>query len=264
MAILSFTGQAKQIDIDDFWLDDETGGSAYKYSSWWAPAANRLQFFNEAQDIILSQDIEISNPQDWDDLNNLGTIAAGTVVDSHFIYMKNDTGSRQTFTATFTFDNPIIGFMADDELFGNASSEQTLNNNDELVGYRARVIQDGNTLEGPNSGLPEDTVKISGANNNILEVTFTSQSAVDPLRVITLDSGTVTNPNPVNQAPTATNDTDSTDEDTAININVLTNDSDPDGDSLNVSMVDGTNTKGQVSINTRYISYNPTVNSIIS
>ncbi|EAW33952.1 Ig-like domain-containing protein, partial [Lyngbya sp. PCC 8106] len=258
MAILSFTGQAKEIDINDFWLNDATGSSAYKYSSWWAPGANSLQFFNEAQDVTLSKDIKINDPQDWEDLNNLGTIAAGTVVDSHFIYMKNDTGSRQTFTATFTFDNPIIGFMADDKLFGNASSKQTLNNNDELVGYRARVLKDGNTLEGPSSGLPEDTVKISGANNNILEVTFTSQSAVDPLRVITLDSGTVTNPNPVNQAPTATNDTGSTDEDTAININVLTNDSDSDGDSLNVSMVDGTNTKGKVSINNNgTISYNP-------
>ncbi|EAW33229.1 Ig-like domain-containing protein, partial [Lyngbya sp. PCC 8106] len=72
------------------------------------------------------------------------------------------------------------------------------------------------------------------------------------------DSGTDTPEEPVNQAPTATNDTDSTDEDTAININVLTNDSDPDGDSLNVSMVDGTNTKGQVSINNNgTISYDP-------
>ncbi|WP_375339272.1 Ig-like domain-containing protein [Lyngbya sp. PCC 8106] len=43
-----------------------------------------------------------------------------------------------------------------------------------------------------------------------------------------------------------------------MNINVLTNDSDPDGDSLNVSMVDGTNTKGQVSINNNgTISYDP-------
>ncbi|ERT03576.1 hypothetical protein M595_6486, partial [Lyngbya aestuarii BL J] len=63
---------------------------------------------------------------------------------------------------------------------------------------------------------------------------------------------------PVNQIPTANNDTDSTDENTAININVLSNDSDSDGDSLNVSMVDGTNTKGEVSINNDgTISYNP-------
>lgn len=206
MAILGFTGQAKEIDISDFWLNDATGSPAYKYSSWWAEKGNSLLFFNEAQNVTLSQNIKISDPQDWDDLNNLGTIPKGTVVDSHFIYMNNaNTSTRTSFTATFTFDKPIIGFMADDELFGNASTLQPLNGNDQLVGYRARVLASGNTLEGPNSGLPQDTVKITGANNNILEVTFTSQSAVDPLRVITLDSGTLANPSPTPQpSPTPT------------------------------------------------------------
>ncbi|ERT08995.1 putative rTX toxin, partial [Lyngbya aestuarii BL J] len=256
MAILSFTGQAKQIDIDDFWLDDASDSS--KYSSRWAPSANSFQFFNEAQDLTLSQDIKISNPQNWEDLNNLGTIPAGTTVNSHFIFVKQLATSREEYTATFTFDTPIIGFMADDELFGDANTLQTLNGNDEFVGYSAKILAPNNTLEGPGSGLPEDTVKILGDNNNTIEVKFTIRNAVDPLRVITLASGTVTNPNPVNQAPTATDDTDSTDENTAINIDVLSNDSDSDGDSLNVSMVDGTNTKGEVSINNDgTISYNP-------
>ena len=403
MAILSFTGQAKEIDINDFWLDDTSTRSA-PYSSWWASSASSLQFFNEAQNLTLSQDIKISDPQDWDNLDNLGTINAGTVVDSHFIYAKNVQGAgRQSFTATFTFDSPIIGFMADDELFGDSDNKQTLNGNDELVGYRARVLKAGNTLEGPNSGLPEDIIRILGDDNNILEVIFTSQSAVDPLRVITLASGTVANPNPdspvpttpdegnddnndntgyniiidvdpnaaspgadekdtlngtaqpdlfmlgneslafynnsnwndraeiigfddsqdkiqlhgsagdydlvqkngdtrifyygegskemigiisgysdavsltddiftygtptdsepdspepVNQAPAAADDTDSTDENTAININVLGNDTDPDNDGLNLSVVDPTNTKGEVSINNDgTISYDP-------
>jgi hypothetical protein len=136
MAILGFTGQAKEIDISDFWLNDATGSPAYKYSSWWAEKGNSLLFFNEAQNVTLSQNIKISDPQDWDDLNNLGTIPKGTVVDSHFIYMNNaNTSTRKSFTATFTFDKPIIGFMADDELFGNASTLQPLNGNDQLVGY---------------------------------------------------------------------------------------------------------------------------------
>ena len=74
MAILGFTGQAKEIDISDFWLNDATGSPAYKYSSWWAEKGNSLLFFNEAQNVTLSQNIKISDPQDWDDLNNLGTI----------------------------------------------------------------------------------------------------------------------------------------------------------------------------------------------
>ncbi|MEL7038173.1 MAG: Ig-like domain-containing protein [Cyanobacteria bacterium J06592_8] len=259
MAILNFSGQGIEIDVTDFWFDDSIDSINPLYSSWSAPRGSNLRYFDEAQNVTLSQDIQISNPLDWDDLDNLGTIEAGTVVDSHFIYLKQEPGmERESFTGIFTFDGPILGFMADDELFGNAETRQTLNGNDELVGYRARVLQDGNTLEGPNSGLPEDTVKISGPNDNILEVEFTSRSAVDPLRVITLASGTVPNPPAANQTPTATNDGASTDENTAISIDVLANDTDPDGDSLNVSLVDDTNTQGAVSINNDgTISYDP-------
>ncbi|MEA5499256.1 Ig-like domain-containing protein, partial [Limnoraphis robusta] len=255
MAILSFTGQAQEIDISDFWLDDATGNKAFQYSNWWATAsADSLLFFNEAQNVTLSEDIKISNPQDWEDLNNLGTIEAGTAVDSHFIYFKNDKLpgeeqlTRRTLTATFTFDGEIIGFIADDELFGNAETLETLNGNDELVGYRARVIQEGNTLEGPEFGDSQDIVRILGENNNILEVTFTSQSAVDPLRVITLAQ----NIELPNTAPLADNDSYSTGFQSPLVVNadlgVLNGDTDADGDALTASLVTQPN-NGTVELN---------------
>lgn len=43
---------------------------------------------------------------------------------------------------------------------------------------------------------------------------------------------------PVNDTPTAVDDSTSTNEDTAVTVDVLANDSDPDGDALNVSSVD--------------------------
>ena len=52
-----------------------------------------------------------------------------------------------------------------------------------------------------------------------------------------------------NSPPIAGNDSASTDKHTAIDINVLANDSDPDGDPLSVTAVDTSGTKGLVSIN---------------
>jgi PKD repeat protein len=51
-----------------------------------------------------------------------------------------------------------------------------------------------------------------------------------------------------NEAPTANNDSDSTNEDTAVDVAVLFNDSDPDGDALDVTTV-GNPSNGSTSIN---------------
>ena len=61
-------------------------------------------------------------------------------------------------------------------------------------------------------------------------------------------------------APIANNDTATTDEDTPVNINVLANDSEPDGDTLNViSVTQGAN--GAVSINPdKTVHYTPALN----
>jgi VCBS repeat-containing protein len=56
------------------------------------------------------------------------------------------------------------------------------------------------------------------------------------------------NVNP-NSPPAAVDDSASTDKHTAVDVNVLGNDSDPDGDPLSVTAVDTTGTKGSVSIN---------------
>ena len=63
-----------------------------------------------------------------------------------------------------------------------------------------------------------------------------------------------------NQAPTASADTVTTDEDTAITIaaaTLLANDSDPDGDTLTVIAVDGSSTAGTVSLSGSSIIYTP-------
>ncbi|HGY57155.1 MAG TPA: tandem-95 repeat protein [Caldithrix abyssi] len=74
------------------------------------------------------------------------------------------------------------------------------------------------------------------------------------------DTATVTvNISAVNDAPVAVNDTVATDEDTAVEISVLSNDSDVDGDALSVSSVtQGTN--GSVSTNGTTVTYTPDAN----
>ena len=58
--------------------------------------------------------------------------------------------------------------------------------------------------------------------------------------------------------PVANNDTATTDKNTAININVLANDTDPAGKTLTVAAVNTTGTKGTVTINSdNTINYNP-------
>ncbi|MEQ8969098.1 MAG: DUF4347 domain-containing protein [Coleofasciculus sp. C1-SOL-03] len=61
-----------------------------------------------------------------------------------------------------------------------------------------------------------------------------------------------------NSAPIANDDTVTTDEDTAVTITVLDNDSDPDNNTLNLSSIDTTNTQGIVTLNPdNTLTYNP-------
>lgn len=72
------------------------------------------------------------------------------------------------------------------------------------------------------------------------------------------DTATVTiTINPVNDVPVASDDSATTDEDTAVNIDVLGNDSDPDGDSLSIDSV-STPSNGEAAIETdNTITYTP-------
>jgi hypothetical protein len=72
-------------------------------------------------------------------------------------------------------------------------------------------------------------------------------------RLHTMES---TEPAPENNNPVATNDMDQTDEDVAVTINVLANDSDPDGDPLTVTAASAQN--GSVVINgDQSLTYTP-------
>ena len=99
----------------------------------------------------------------------------------------------------------------------------------------------------------------SGSNNGTVNFT------VAPNTTGSARSGSLTNPGrnvtiTQDAAPIANNDSATTDEDTPVDINVLANDTEPDGDTLNInSVTQGAN--GAVSINPdKTIHYAPALN----
>ena len=114
----------------------------------------------------------------------------------------------------------------------------------------------------PNSALAETNATsytVTGLTNDA-EYSFQIRATNDVGTGPASDPATVT---PTNTAPTAVNDTASTDEDTAININVVANDTDPDaGTTLSVTAVT-TPTNGTTAIvsgSTTTVTYTPNAN----
>ncbi|WP_108811397.1 Ig-like domain-containing protein [Sphingorhabdus sp. Alg231-15] len=111
------------------------------------------------------------------------------------------------------------------------------------ISYSATGLPPGLSID---SGTGEITGTIDnsasqGGTNGVYMVTVTATDFQGTPATQTF-AWTVTNP-----GPTAANDTASTDEDTAVNINVLGNDNDPDGDDLAVISVSSVN--GSVFVN---------------
>ena len=162
----STTGQIEKLD-KPFWLLDD-------YSA--TPRKTSILAFDEAQNVVLPRDIQISDPTNWDRLSDLDVIKKGTRVSSHFIYLWNPTPSqgRIEARATMTFDRPIIALMGDRRLIVPTN---------DLFFPNDRGVSNIGTLDEP--PLPRDVVTITGDKGNVLEVYFTNHSEMDSLRVIT-------------------------------------------------------------------------------
>ena len=100
--------------------------------------------------------------------------------------------------------------------------------------------------------------------NNRFDSLNSGESAIDTF-TYTIDDGnnvpatalvTVTVLGP-NTPPIAVDDTPSTDEETSINLSVLANDSDPDGQAISLAGIDTTNTLGRVLVSGNTVLYDP-------
>jgi hypothetical protein len=121
--------------------------------------------FDEQQDVTLGAALTVDL---WPTgLSN--TIAAGTVVDSHYVF--TDPSGTQRIVGTVDFDWPVIGVM---------TSTSTLNASDAALA--AALTSYGSTgLRGLESG---DSVTISGTNQ--VTIDFRAGSPGDYVRVVTL------------------------------------------------------------------------------
>ena len=183
--------------------------------------------------------------------NEYGHLAVGETATSTISYTITDpSGATSTanvvVTITGTNDGPVSTSIADtsgiDAQTGvsyNVSSHFSDPDTTDKLTFTATGLPPGLTID-PNTGIITGTIDHSasqGGNNGVYTVTVT---ATDPSGATTSQefNWDVTNP-----APTAADDNGTTDEDTTLNVNaqngVLSNDVDPDGDTLTVSQVNG-------------------------
>lgn len=162
-AIIGTKGQVEIVDTP-VWLLDKT------------PKSFSLQAFDEEQNVVLPQDVQISDPTNWDRLSDLDVIPKGTRVSSHFIYFANPIRERRGARATITFDGPILGLIGDP-----AIAKPTF----EIFFPNPNALRNdiGGTLDRfPDGG---DLGIITGDRGNVLDVYLTTHVGREGLRVIT-------------------------------------------------------------------------------
>lgn len=127
-----------------------------------ANVLNQQQGFNEKQGVLLATNLLVDG----------GFVAAGTLVNSHMIFLDIGSGGF-TQIANWTFDGTILGVMSD--LNGSLESSSNI-----LLGATGTTYGSYN-----NRGLEDnDDYVISG---NQLNVTMRVSQPGDWIRVITLD-----------------------------------------------------------------------------
>ncbi|MFB6287127.1 MAG: Ig-like domain-containing protein [Candidatus Bipolaricaulia bacterium] len=190
----------------------------------------------------------------YDPNGQFETLAQGeTATDSFGYTVVDGNGGTDTATVTVTISG------ANDAPSSTSIADQTNADGDSVsldVSANFSDVDGSDTLSYSASGLPSG-LSIDASTGVVSGTLASSASQNSPYSVtITADDGnggsasssfawTVTNP-----APTASDDSASTDEDTAITTaNVLDNDSDPDGDTLNISSFDDSSTQGTVTDN---------------
>ncbi|WP_312438819.1 retention module-containing protein, partial [Achromobacter sp.] len=178
-------------------------------------------------------------------------LAAGETATSTISYTITDpSGATSTATVVVTItgtnDGPVSsaltnqsGVDAQTDVRYDVSDRFSDTDTSDTLTFSATGLPPGLTID-PNTGIITGTIDHSasqGGNNGVYTVVVT---ATDPSGASTSQEfqWDVTNP-----APTAVADSGTTDEDTSLTVNaqngVLSNDTDPDGDTLTVSQVNG-------------------------
>ncbi len=136
--------------------------------------------FDEEQGVVLDQAIPHQMLNEWDDLRNLLYLDSGLQVDSHMLYFakSNSISQRITAEATVKFSGEIVGLIGDSSLFypyNYLFAPDATHRQSSRTGW---------TLEEELSWTPLDEVQF--LSEDTLYLNWTTHSAIDPLRVITI------------------------------------------------------------------------------
>jgi len=138
-----------------------------------------MEGFDEQQSVILPGNISVDGS---------GTILAGTLVDSHMIFLNtgpgNNTQANSHFNVTWTFDGNILGVMSDGTGSLEVASSPVLGAAGTIypgVPFGARGLE-GNS--GPGGPFPNDGYTISG-NTLSIGVGMSVTEPGDWIRVVT-------------------------------------------------------------------------------
>jgi CshA-type fibril repeat protein len=200
-------------------------------------------------------------PQDA--ISSVEVAIAGPVARIEILYQNGEATDQAIWVSDITFettapdgeaceggDDTIIGGAGADVMYGEGG-------NDTFIVASAEdgagdVIVGGN---GPDDTLDHDVLDLRGAGKVTIDKTEDETDAGAYKGTVTFADGSTLTfsqieeilTDPQNEAPNAMDDTAVTDEDTPVIIDVLANDTDPDGDDLEV--ISATSPNGTVEIN---------------
>jgi hypothetical protein len=205
--------------------------------------------------------------------------AANGTVDLNFDGTLNYTPNADfngSDTITYTIDDGAGGTTDGTvEVTVNPVNDAPIANDDTAVTTADRAITiavlandvdiDGDTLSVTAASAANGTVVVNANGtvtytpNGVFIGTDTISYTIVDAAGVTANATVIVTVNPGNRPPVATNDTAATNEDTAVTINVLANDTDVDGNALTVTAAKATN--GSVVINgDGTLSYTPNAN----
>jgi uncharacterized repeat protein (TIGR01451 family) len=131
---------------------------------------------------------------------------------------QNDPTDAQPINFTVVFEEPVSGFTSGDvTLSGAAGATATVTGGPSTYNVAVNGVADGETVV---ATIAADVASDSAGNGNLASTSNDNS--------VTLA---------LNRAPVADDDSAATDEDNAVTVNVLANDSDEDGDTLTVTAV---------------------------
>jgi len=142
------------------------------------------QGFNEQQNYLLTSDLDVDG----------GTIASGTTIDSHMIFLNTDGNSLgQQFGVEWTFSGTILGVMSDYNGFLETDSNSFLGATGTT--YPGNFAARG--LEGTLAGCDINAQDCYGFSGNTLTLTMRVSEPGDWIRVITASTAQVPEPSTI-------------------------------------------------------------------